>query len=105
MPQQHPMPGDNEITPAGNTLLDEVLNLARVLRGSGIPVSTPEVMDALAILVLLPFHDRMLVRQVLLATLIKNRDWYRVFEVAFAHTIAPRLLDAQFIDTQAGPAG
>jgi len=53
------------------------------LRAIGLPVSLSENVDAAAALRAMPLGDRDQVKSVLEATLVKNHDHYRAFELAF----------------------
>jgi hypothetical protein len=53
------------------------------LRAIGLPVSLSENIDAAAALRAIPLSDRTQVKSALAATLVKNHDHYRAFELAF----------------------
>jgi uncharacterized protein with von Willebrand factor type A (vWA) domain len=53
------------------------------LRAIGLPVSLAENVDAAAALRAIPLTDRAQVKSALAATLVKNHDHYRAFELAF----------------------
>ena len=53
------------------------------LRAVGLPVSVSENVDAAAALRAIPLADRDQVKSALAATLVKNHDHYRAFELAF----------------------
>jgi uncharacterized protein with von Willebrand factor type A (vWA) domain len=53
------------------------------LRAIGLPVSLSENVDAAAALRAIPLADRDQVKSALAATLVKNHDHYRAFELAF----------------------
>ncbi len=67
-------------------MVDNLLLLANALRRGGAPVSTPEIMDALAALSALPSYDLPTVRTVLKSCLIKDKHLDSLFERAFART-------------------
>ena len=66
------------------------------LRAIGLPVSLSENVDAAAALRAIPLADRDQVKSALAATLVKNHDHYRAFDLAF---------DIFFGGRQLGPAG
>ena len=53
------------------------------LRAIGLPVSLSENVDAAAALRAIPLADRDQVKSALAATLVKNHDHYRAFDLAF----------------------
>src|SRR6202021_1506870 len=53
------------------------------LRAIGLPVALSENVDAAAALRAIPLTDRAQVKSALAATLVKNHDHYRAFELAF----------------------
>src|ERR1700685_1758818 len=61
------------------------------LRAIGLPVSLSENVDAAAALRAIPLADRAQVKSALAATLVKNHDHYRAFELAFDIFFGPRL--------------
>lgn len=63
------------------------------LRVIGLPVSLSENVDAAAALRAIPLADRDQVKSALAATLVKNHDHYRAFELAFDIFFGGRRLD------------
>lgn len=64
------------------------------LRSVGLPVSVAEHADAMAAVLAMPLTDRAALKSTLAATLIKNGDHYRAFELVF---------DIFFADKRIGP--
>ncbi|WP_034629176.1 VWA domain-containing protein [Desulfotruncus alcoholivorax] len=64
-------------------MLDRVLNLVWLLRENGVTVSTPEIIDALTALTVIPVYDENTVKSILMASLIKNRDLSGIFDQLF----------------------
>lgn len=69
-------------------MIDRMLILVKLLRDSGVPVSTPEVMDSLDALALVPGYDDPTVKTILRAALIKDKDFNHLFEEAFDRAFA-----------------
>jgi uncharacterized protein with von Willebrand factor type A (vWA) domain len=83
-------------TEGGAVLLRPLLALVGNLRGAGIAISASEVIDAADALRTIPLDERQGLRSALAATLIKNADDLRTFDLLF---------DMRFpIRTGAGPA-
>lgn len=86
--------GTDTPTAADGGLTDRVLAFARQLRGAGVPVSSPEISDALAALPLLPLERRETVRATLAAALVKDATHHptfdRMFDIYFPRGRAPR---------------
>lgn len=74
-------------SPAEGGLADRVVALARGMRAAGVPVSAPEISDALAGLGAVPLERREAVRATVAAALVKEPDhrelFDRLFEVYF----------------------
>lgn len=88
-------PAATETGPAGDAqLADRVVAFARRLRAAGVPVSSPEIADALAALPLLPLERRETVRATLAAALVKDATHHqtfdRMFDIYFPRGRAPR---------------
>ncbi|MBF7082931.1 VWA domain-containing protein [Desulfallas sp. Bu1-1] len=64
-------------------MIDSLLLLANILRERGILVSTPEIIDSLKGLVLVRSQDVSVVKAVIKAAMVKDRDLSRVFDEAF----------------------
>jgi len=69
--------------PAGSVLLPTVLNLARQLRQTGIPVSTSELVDAQQAIQAIDLLDRNQVRLALAATMVKRTEDLPAFDLLF----------------------
>jgi uncharacterized protein with von Willebrand factor type A (vWA) domain len=63
-------------------VIDSLLLLANILRERGILVSTPEIIDSLKGLVLVRSQDVSVVKAVIKAAMVKDRDLSRVFDEA-----------------------
>lgn len=97
-------------TSADGSLTNRVLAFARQLRRAGVPVSSPEITDALTALPLLPLERRETVRATLAAALVKDathhQTFNRMFDIYFPRGRAPRPEpdDAEAVDS-AGERG
>jgi uncharacterized protein with von Willebrand factor type A (vWA) domain len=75
------------------------------LRAIGLPVSLSENVDAAAALRAIPLADRAQVKSALAATLVKNHDHYRAFELAFDIFFGSRQLARLADGTENGSGG
>lgn len=86
--------GTDTSTAAEGSLTDRVLAFSRQLRTAGVPVSSPEIADALAALPLLPLERRETVKATLAAALVKDathhQTFNRIFDIYFPRGRAPR---------------
>jgi uncharacterized protein with von Willebrand factor type A (vWA) domain len=71
-------------------LLSPLLELTRSLRGANVPVSTSEVLDAMAALDVIDVADRADVKRALTATLVKRLEDVAVFDPLFELHFAAR---------------
>lgn len=69
-------------------MVGAVIALANLLRDRGVPVSTPEIMDSLWALELVPVYDSVTIKTVLQTALVKDRDCRRLFDRAFEEIFA-----------------
>lgn len=76
-------------------MISPVLVLAKLLRERGVPVSTPEIIDSLSALALTPGFDAVTVKTVLQASLIKDKDFSRLFDDAFAEAFSASSTNGQ----------
>ena len=64
-------------------LAERVVVFSRLLRSRGVPVSTGEEVDAVAAALEVGVEDLEVLREALRATLVKKREYYRVFDELF----------------------
>jgi uncharacterized protein with von Willebrand factor type A (vWA) domain len=90
-------------TAGGAVLLRPVLALVANLRDSGIGVSASEVIDATRALRSIQIDERPALRDALAATLVKNADDLRTFDLLFDLRFPVRSGPGRTIDAGAGP--